>query len=664
MLIMEQFKNLMQYKKCLYQYAMRTRFRYGAATVPKIAMLKSVGKFTPIFTDCNSNSKLIQYKKMLKAIKVDCHLNNGFLYFIDEKVVPYNAYSVIDNMPLDYSIVVDYSLDDLRNINSKKKNDISAQNTLLLDEIEEFISRIEKHSDASNKKQISYLVNMKTNKAESLEEALQRILFWNMLLNQTDHLLNGFGRLDKILDRFSEESDIGIIIENFLNCLHSYYEYKSNAVLGDTGQIIILGGLEEDGTYFFNKITYEMLRAFSKLKLPDPKALLRVSKNMPEDLLRLAVDCIATGCGTPLLSDDDKVIPAIEWFGYDHQDAVNYAVSACWEPLIPGKSLEQNNLFDINFGKVFVDTYSDERFIHSASIDDVVLLYKEHLETHLEVLKKKLDLIVWERDPICTLFSLDCLNNNKDISEGGSKYNNYGLLSVGLASAVDSLININRFVFNEQKYTLEDVVHALSSNYKDNDQIRSYFTENTNGFGSNSKESLALTEIFLNCVEDNLKEYRNPLGGRVKFGLSSPAYVNGGIATAATADGRTLGEPFRTHISKDSPYAMLDVMEFSSKLNFNGCRSNGNVADIMIQTSMVLKDKEKLFLYLWNCLKSGFFQAQFNVLTYAQLVDAKAHPEKYPSLIVRVWGFSAYFNDLPEEYKDALIERAKRCMEN
>lgn len=58
-------------------------------------------------------------------------------------------------------------------------------------------------------------------------------------------------------------------------------------------------------------------------------------------------------------------------------------------------------------------------------------------------------------------------------------------------------------------------------------------------------------------------------------------------------------------------------------------------------------------------IKEGIFQLQMNVLSYKQLVEAKLHPEKYPNLIVRVWGFSAYFNDLPEEYKDNLIKRAK-----
>ena len=67
----------------------------------------------------------------------------------------------------------------------------------------------------------------------------------------------------------------------------------------------------------------------------------------------------------------------------------------------------------------------------------------------------------------------------------------------------------------------------------------------------------------------------------------------------------------------------------------------------------------KFAIYMKGGIKEGIFQLQMNVLSYAQLVDAKAHPEKYPNLIVRVWGFSAYFNDLPEEYKDNLIRRAK-----
>lgn len=662
---MGRYSIITQYKGCLYQYGMRVRFKSGPSTSVKTAMKSGIGRVKPVL--CYSSSaegKIRQFGRLLDSIKIDCHLNNGYIYFLDEKTVAYNAFSTIDNMPVDYSIVVDYSLNDLRRINEGINNDISKQNIAAIGLIEKFISKIEHFQNNNNSKQIAYISNMRSKKAETLEEALQRILFWNMLLCQTDHILNGLGRLDKILDRFCYDKDLDSCIERFLRCLHLYYEFKSNAILGDTGQVIILGGIEEDGSYFCNPITYSFLKGITNINYPDPKALLRVSKKMPDDLLYLAIDCIAIGCGSPLLSDDDEVIPAIENFGYKHDDAVNYAVSACWEPLIPGRSLEQNNLFDIDFGKAFADSYSDKNFKNAQSINDVLKIYRGHLELQLDDLCRRMNAVKWEKDPVCTLLSRDCLDNNKDISDGGSQYNNYGLLSVGLAAAVDSLLNIERFVFNEKKYSIDEVVDSLASDYKNNQQMWELFSKNERGFGSNSQESIEMTDKIMGYVEACLVDYRNPFGGKVKFGLSSPAYINNGKMIQATADGRKSGEPFRTHISKDSSYSMLDVMKFSSLLDFNGIRSNGNVADIMIQPNLISSDKDKFIKYLRGCLKMGFYQAQFNVLTYAQLVDAKAHPEKYPNLIVRVWGFSAYFNDLPEEYKDTLIERAKKCMEN
>ena len=101
-------------------------------------------------------------------------------------------------------------------------------------------------------------------------------------------------------------------------------------------------------------------------------------------------------------------------------------------------------------------------------------------------------------------------------------------------------------------------------------------------------------------------------------------------------------------------------MNFESKLKFTGTSANANVLDVMVPSSLLKDNVDKFATYMMAGIKSGIFQLQMNVLSYAQLVDAKAHPEKYPNLIVRVWGFSAYFNDLPEEYKDHLINRAKQ----
>lgn len=167
---------------------------------------------------------------------------------------------------------------------------------------------------------------MKDNPARNFEEALQRILLWSSIFWQSHHRLVGLGRLDKILSPFIEpgkSQERIAMIHDFCEVLHRHYGFKSNLAKGDTGQIILLGGVEPDGKYFANELTYDFINAFIKRGVPDPKLLLRVSENMPDDILRISVDCIATGIGCPLLSDDDVIIPALEDFGYSHDDACN-----------------------------------------------------------------------------------------------------------------------------------------------------------------------------------------------------------------------------------------------------------------------------------------------------------------------------------------------------
>ena len=95
-------------------------------------------------------------------------------------------------------------------------------------------------------------------------------------------------------------------------------------------------------------------------------------------------------------------------------------------------------------------------------------------------------------------------------------------------------------------------------------------------------------------------------------------------------------------------------------MNWMSYGGNGNVVDLILNQSFVSEDRNRFIDFLKGCLKQRFFQMQFNILSYLQLLDARDHPEKYPGLIVRVWGFSAYFAEIPREYQNQLIERAKR----
>ena len=161
---------------------------------------------------------------------------------------------------------------------------------------------------------------------------------------QTGHNLNGFGRLDYILDEIYTNDNISKeeslkLIKEFLISSHTHFEYKSNSLIGDTGQIIVLGGLTNN-EYFTNDLTYLFMEAVKELNQPDPKLILRYAHNIPRELLNLSVSTMSTGVGSPLISNDEIVIPNLINFGYDSEDAYNYVVSACWEPAPVGKGLE------------------------------------------------------------------------------------------------------------------------------------------------------------------------------------------------------------------------------------------------------------------------------------------------------------------------------------
>lgn len=576
----------------------------------------------PVFC-CNDSdeAKLKQIRKLLWRAKTE-EQKGRFFYSLDENICLCNKNRTRDNMPVDYSVIVDYGLNERAG--------------------EAFAAMLAEYIDFIGDERLQ---PMKTGKAESLFDALQRILFYNQILWQTGHALNGLGRLDKVLERFEPDEDL---LKGFLSVLHSHYNFKSSEHLGDTGQIIILGGTEPDGIYFCNEYTEMIVKCLREMHVPDPKCLLRVNSKTPGYLLEAAVDCIATGIGSPLLSNDDVVIPALEAFGYSHDDACNYGVSACWEPLSIGCSFEQNNLADIEYARVFCDTVRDDRFPRCGNFDGLKELCTEHQINHIDGVLSRLNEIEWEKDPV-----LDYM------FPSGLRYNNYGVLSVGLSSAVDSLLNIRKYVFDEKKFTLYEVADALNSNYSGFEEMKNLFLKNDEGFGSTDAEAVSLTRDIMGITADCLKEYKNPLGGGVKAGLCSPTYIRLGKATPATADGRLSGHPLKEHISGAGDSVMTDIMLFAGKLDYSGVSANGNVVDIILPSALLQGNREKFVSYLRACFELGIFQTQFNVISLDELLDAKEHPENHRDLIVRVWGFSAYFTDLPEDYQNTLIERAK-----
>ena len=612
-------------------------------------------------------SKGEQIKRLLSKCNININ-KEGFIYNIDSYKVLNNKKRILDNFTIDYSIILDNSLEDLIN-KVKLIDNIDYRNNVLnvLEGINIILdNEINKLSDSKRldkDKYLGYLNNIKNGKCKSFEEALQRILFFNQLLWQTNHMLNGLGRLDLLLDKYYEkdkdnytEDEVINIIKDFLLKLHDNYWYKSNSLLGDTGQIIILGGMLEDNTYFTNDLTYYFIRCIKELQIPDPKILLRVNKDVPKDLMELSLSCIKTGVGCPLLANDEVIINNLIKFGYDKKDAYNYVTSACWEPLILGDSLDQNNVDSIVYIKPFNKLLDEYDLDKIDNIEQLLSVYKTYLEDYLKDFLIK-NSFKWEEDPLISLFITSCNKRGIDISNGGAKYNNYGFTSVSLPNLVNSILNIETLVFKEHKYTLKELNNARLNNFKD-ESILKDIKNVKERFGQDSDHIIDITNNIINIVGDYLNDKRNIFNGKYKFGLSAPSYISASYNVLASLCGRHNYEPFDVHISINKySNGYTELFSFASSLNYSNNSFNGNVIDFIVSKTFIEKNFDKFNLFLKLSIDKGFFETQMNVINSDILLRAKKNPQEFPNLIVRVWGFSAYFNDLPDEYKDVIIKR-------
>lgn len=615
------------------------------------------------------DSKAKQIQSLLDKVDLLPVDNKTFYYSLDCFKTLKLQNPVFDNYSVDYTKIVHSSLGDLAQTLKSQEDAFGAELLCVIDAMEHYLQRMKADSRVCSEYavQIEQIESLFHRPAATFREALQRILFFNQFLWQTRHKHNGFGHLDwMLIDLYRQDIANGILTKDqaksllldFFHVLHANCWFKSTMLLGDTGQIIILGGLRQPGQYCCNELTYLFIEASMAAKLPDPKVLLRCSVQMPDDLLKLALECISTGIGAPFLSNDDAVIPRLIEFGYCQEDACNYATAACWEPLILDTSFDQNNVHTLNFAQPLnrmLDTEDMDRF---DNLEAVTCCYKRYLAAYIRQELTPLTTREFEEAPFFSLLSSSAMQARKDITRGGAVYSNLGLTTVGMATVVNSLLNISKYVFEEKRFTLTELNTMRKANFLDQADTVQLLKENLLHYGSDDAVVLALTNQLTGFTCQEFDRYRTKYGGKFKFGLSAPGYVTLGSQTAATLDGRRDAEPFMVHISASGAVPATELISFACQLDYSGNRLNGNVVDMIVSPDFLRNNLEKFMLLLKAGFANGLYQMQLNVVDSATIIAARKNPELFPDLIVRVWGFSAYFKDLPTEYQDMLVERA------
>jgi len=585
-----------------------------------------------------------QLEKVCEGARIYFTPGERFFYSIDTRlhVIEYPGYRRLGNLTVDYSMLLEKGLDGIEKIiDQKLKNKDDHYLKCLKRSIEAlkfYRGRCIKESGELSR----ILERVPLKPASSLEEALQSILFINSLLWMYGHHLIGLGRLDKILEPYYENYDKSKeLIKEFIRSLSKYYRFKSNVLPGDTGQVIVLGGE-------YNELTRIFLEAMMELGVPDPKIVLRVNKKTPDDIWELSYKCLRKGLGYPLLSNDEVIIKSLQEY-YDKTDAQDYSTSACWEPLIPGKSADQNNLANINLLKPLEDALRG----FNGDFEELLEAYQESLNNHLDETIDTIESLKVEPSPLLSLFFPDCLENAKDIAHGGTRYNINGILTVGMGNLINSLLNIKRVCYDQKRIKPQEIINILEDNFRSHKSLKFELENKGLKYGMDEPAVIKLTNRIISMLHEKLR-------GKYKFGLSSPSYLTEGKSTGASFDGRSAGEPLGVNISPvkfTANMSYTEIFNFASELDYSKAY-NGGVVDIMIEKSLMDRIPREFMGLIKTAIMKGVMQIQVNVLNSKILLKAFKNPELFPDLIVRVWGFSTYFKDLPKEYREIIVKRA------
>lgn len=499
--------------------------------------------------------------------------------------------------------------------------------------------------------------------ATSFYEALQffRIIHFALWLEGNYH--NTVGRLDKYLypylkadmekGLYTRESALELV-EDFFLSFNKDSDLYPGVQQGDNGQSVVLGGVDENGEEVFNLLSELCLEASESLLMIDPKINLRVSKKTPLRVYELGSKLTRAGLGFPQYSNDDIVIPGLQKLGYDLQDARDYAMAACWEFIIPKVGADVANIGALSFPKV-IDTCLHKHLAQCESFD-------AFLDTVRQEIQAECDRIC---DGIRDLWFVPSPFMNVMMEGGiydGGKYNNFGLHGTGIATAADSLAVISKYVYEEKRITKDELIEAVDSDFEKHSELLPILRYEAPKLGNNESLPDGMLVRLLKMFSDSLKGKTNCRGGVYRAGTGSAMYyIWHANEIGASPDGRRKGEAFGTNFSA-SLFARIkgpmSVIQSFTKPDFTE-NTNGGPLTLEFSSSMFKEEDsvKKLAALVKAYIDMGGHQLQLNAVNTAKLKDAQAHPENHRQLVVRVWGWSAYFVELDKEYQDHVLRR-------
>ena len=506
-------------------------------------------------------------------------------------------------------------------------------------------------------------------KPENFHQAcvFMKFIMFTLRCNDNSHMT--MGRFDQYMYKyFKKDIDSGIPAEDLLECLEEFFisinvdtDLYHGIQQGDNGQSMVLGGVDKDGNDAFNELSELCMRASVELNLIDPKINLRVSKNTPMELYELGTELTKQGMGFPQYNNDDIVIPGLIKLGYEPEDAANYTVAACWEFIVPNCAMDIPNIVVMNFPKIVNDVIHDKLESckdFEALQEALVLEIREECIRLTESCRSQL-----EPSPYLSVYIDACLEAGADLSKNVAKYNNSGCHGTGIANAADALAAVKKLVFEDKILGKRELLKALDDNFEGAKDVRKMLLDCPK-MGNNEDFVDELAGVLIKTFSTYMNGRPNNRGGIFRAGTGSAMeYYLSAKNVPATADGRKAFDMYSSSFSpslKAKLKGPLSILKTFTKYDLTEIINGGPLTLEIHDTTFRNQDGvKKVAALVKTFIHLGGHQLQLNAVNKEKLLDAQKHPEKYPNLIVRVWGWSGYFNELDLQYQNHVISRAE-----
>lgn len=539
--------------------------------------------------------------------------------------------------------------------------------------------------------------NISSRPAENFHEAVQSLWFLFVVLHMESNAPSfSPGRMDSFLyPYYKKDIEKGFLTNEkaleIIECLWLKFNeivYMRNSHSAKyfagfpIGFNIAVGGQNEKGEDFVNELSFLFLKAQEHLGLPQPNLSVRLHKGTKDKILKEAIKVVAKGSGMPQFFNDEAVIPAMEALGISEKDARNYAIVGCVELTTQGNNLGWSDAAMFNLNKILELTLNGGKCLLtgeqlSENFGDLTT-YKtfeeleKSFEKHLNIFMDKMVLACEKVEeahinllpsPFLSSVIDNCIEEGKDVTQGGAKYNFSGIQMIQVANLADSLWAVKKLVFDEKKISKEELLSALRDNFKGHEITRAVILNRAEKYGNDIDEVDMMGVKWAEYFKKRLENFRNYRGGLYHTGMYTvSAHVPMGENLGASPDGRLAEEPLADGgmspvYGRDikGPTAVLkSVSKIDKKLTSNGGLLNMKFLPEFFRTETGI---DKFANMMRGFVDLEIPHIQFNVVRKEDLIAAKKNPENYRGLTIRVAGYTAYFTELSEKLQDEIIAR-------